>query len=78
MTPEEAGQGCLTLMAEQCRGVSPRWFLLLTFLSSLSSCGVVPCPEAPLVPRELRGPSGVLGGEITEGLQSKQQLRIIH
>ena len=64
----------LTLIAEQCRGVSPLWFLLLTFLSSLSSCGVAPWPGAPLVPMELRGPSGVLGGDTTEGLQSKEKL----
>ena len=59
----------LPLIAEQCRGVSPLWFLLLTFLSCLSSWGVL-SPLALLEGVVFRGPRGVLGGETRLGLQS--------
>ena len=64
-------------MAEQCSGVSPRWFLLLTFFMSLSSCGVMDpafSPRAELA--VFRGPRGVLGGLEIWGLQSKQNTRL--
>ena len=61
------------MMAEQWSGVSPRWFLLLTFFISLSSCGVlVSWPRAQLGGAALSGPRGVRGGLVMLGLQSKQ------
>merc|ERR1719323_826680 len=62
----------LPLIAEQWSGVSPRWFLLLTFLISLSSCGVLSCDltPGPLLPELFNTPRGVLGGLVMLGLQS--------